>query len=146
MEPAWVLGTPTGNETGSYLVVDFGGTKLRVCWVTLRTNKKKTDLKQKLYYLPQGIKTATAAELWDLVATSIHDFVADGGLAGPNPWVSSHQPHSSTWLTVPPLPASLWGSPSRIPCRKSVLATGSSSVGPRVGLSTASRGRMLLFR
>lgn len=149
MEPAWVLGTPSGNETGSYLVVDFGGTKLRVCWVTLRTNKEKTDLKQKTYYLPQEIKTATAAELWDLVATSIRDFIADQDLvdeAGPNPWVSRYQPHVSAWLTVSPLPASLWGSPSRTLYLKSGLAMGGSSVGPRAGLSAASRERMLPCR
>ena len=148
MEPAWVFGTPSGNETGSYLVVDFGGTKLRVCWVTLNTNKEKTALEQKLYYLPQKIKTATAAELWDLVATSIQDFVVGRGLdkAGPNPWVPRHQSHVSAWLTVHPLPVFPWASPSRIPYRKSGLAMASSSVGPRAGLSAALRGRMLPFR
>jgi len=40
MLPAYVFGWPSGNETGSYLAVDLGGTNLRVCLVELEGNGK----------------------------------------------------------------------------------------------------------
>lgn len=40
MIPTYVFGWPTGQEKGSYLAVDLGGTNLRVCHVELEGDGK----------------------------------------------------------------------------------------------------------
>lgn len=40
MNLAWVMEYPTGDETGDYLALDFGGTNLRVVMVHLLGGKK----------------------------------------------------------------------------------------------------------
>lgn len=40
MLPTFVFGWPTGQEKGSYLAVDLGGTNLRVCHVELEGDGK----------------------------------------------------------------------------------------------------------
>lgn len=77
MEATWVLGYPTGKEEGSFLVVDLGGTNLRICWITLKTNAQPTEMEQKRYALPASIKTATSEELWDLISDSLGDFIKE---------------------------------------------------------------------
>ncbi|KAK8869399.1 hxk hexokinase [Apiospora arundinis] len=46
MGVTWVLGYPKGKEEGSFLVIDIGGTNLRICWITLKTNEKPTEMEQ----------------------------------------------------------------------------------------------------
>ncbi|KAK8029451.1 hexokinase [Apiospora rasikravindrae] len=75
MEVTWVLGYPTGKEEGSFLVVDLGGTNLRICWITLKTNEKPIEMEQRRYYLPAAIKRSTSEELWTMISVSIEDFV-----------------------------------------------------------------------
>ncbi|KAK8122611.1 hexokinase [Apiospora sp. TS-2023a] len=77
MEATWVLGYPSGKEAGSFLVVDLGGTNLRICWITLKTNAQPTEMEQKRYALPASIKTATSDELWDLISDSVSDFIKE---------------------------------------------------------------------
>ncbi|KAK6823592.1 hypothetical protein PG987_013849 [Apiospora arundinis] len=77
MEVTWVLGYPTGKEEGSFLVIDLGGTNLRICWITLKTNEKPTEMEQKRYYLPAAIKTSTSEELWTMISVSIEDFIKE---------------------------------------------------------------------
>ena len=76
MEATWVRGYPTGEEIGDFLVVDLGGTNLRVCWVTLRTNRMVSRMTQELYRLPDDIRTASAKVLWAFVTDSITDFIS----------------------------------------------------------------------
>lgn len=40
MLPAYVFGWPSGQEKGSFLAVDLGGTNLRVCQVELEGDGK----------------------------------------------------------------------------------------------------------
>ncbi|KAK6818916.1 hexokinase [Apiospora arundinis] len=80
MEVTWVLGNPTGKERGSFLVVDLGGTNLRICWITLKTNAEPTEMEQKRYNLPDAIKTSTSEELWTLIADFIQDFIKEFNL------------------------------------------------------------------
>ncbi|KAK8093312.1 hexokinase [Apiospora kogelbergensis] len=77
MEVTWVLGYPTGKEEGSFLVIDLGGTNLRICWITLKTNEKPTEMEQKRYYLPAAIKTSTSEELWTMISVSIEEFIKE---------------------------------------------------------------------
>lgn len=82
MYPTWVIGFPTGRETGQFLTVDLGGTNLRVCWITLKGHDQETDVLQDTYKVPDEIKTGSANELWDLVADSLKDFLDNNKLQG----------------------------------------------------------------
>ncbi|KAK8064651.1 hexokinase [Apiospora phragmitis] len=85
MEVTWVLGYPTGKEVGSFLVIDLGGTNLRICWITLKTNAEPTEMEQKRYSLPAAIKTSTSGELWNLISDSIGDFIKEFNLHDGSP-------------------------------------------------------------
>ncbi|PTD08315.1 Hexokinase [Fusarium culmorum] len=75
MNPTWVTNYPDGNEKGKYLVLDMGGTNLRVYSIQLTGEKGGFDVKQESHKLPEELKTATADELWDFVAGCLDSFL-----------------------------------------------------------------------
>ncbi|KAF2000592.1 hypothetical protein P154DRAFT_522483 [Amniculicola lignicola CBS 123094] len=75
MNPTWCMGFPDGNETGTFLALDMGGTNLRVCEVTLTEEKGEFDIIQSKYKMPEELKTGTADELWNYVADCLEQFV-----------------------------------------------------------------------
>lgn len=77
MNPTWVMGFPTGEEQGTFLALDMGGTNLRVCEIILLEGKGKFDIIQSKYRIPKELKTGTAEELWDYVADCIEQFLED---------------------------------------------------------------------
>jgi hexokinase len=68
---------PTGDETGTYLALDMGGTNLRVCEVDLSVGKGEFEIVQSKYRLPEELKTGTAGELWAYIADCVQQFVAE---------------------------------------------------------------------
>lgn len=79
MHVTWVRDLPTGNETGTILTIDLGGTNLRVCQVTLRGDGN-SELDQEQYALPEDLKTGGANDLWDFIAGKVGDFIRDRSL------------------------------------------------------------------
>lgn len=77
MNATWVMGFPTGYETGKYLAIDMGGTNLRVCEITLPEAKGEFDIIQSKYRLPEELKTGNADELWGYVADCVQQFLED---------------------------------------------------------------------
>ncbi|KAH0139544.1 putative hexokinase Kxk, partial [Aureobasidium melanogenum] len=77
MNITWVLGQPHGDEKGSFLTVDLGGTNLRVCWITLPGARGQPSIVQEKYQLSKEIKTGTADQLWDEVADRMQTFIRD---------------------------------------------------------------------
>ncbi|KAF4451278.1 hexokinase [Fusarium austroafricanum] len=75
MNPTWVMQQPTGNETGKYLVLDLGGTNLRVFCVQLSEEKSGFQVSQVQHKLPDQLKTGDAEELWDFVAGHLESFL-----------------------------------------------------------------------
>lgn len=75
MNVTWVQGWPTGDEKGSYLTVDLGGTNIRVCWITLSGRDHEVEVEQHQYELPDDVKTTDADTLWNFVAESIKSFI-----------------------------------------------------------------------
>lgn len=75
MLPTWVLGFPSGHECGEYLTIDLGGTKLRICWVTLNEGKGENQSDQEIYHIPKDYKVGTADQLWSFLAESMEDFM-----------------------------------------------------------------------
>jgi len=75
MIPTWSIGYPDGNEKGTYLALDMGGTNLRVCEVELTDEKGAFDIIQSKYRLPEELKTGSADELFEYIADCLASFV-----------------------------------------------------------------------
>lgn len=94
MNVAWVTGFPTGEEQGTFLALDMGGTNLRVCEITLPEEVGEFDIIQSKYRMPEELKTGSAEELWEYVADCVQQFIEyhheDDELKemGQIPWVS----------------------------------------------------------
>ena len=67
MLPTYVFGWPTGQEKGSYLAVDLGGTNLRVCLVELEGDSKfeVTQTKYRLCVIDPPVPFVLAERLAD---------------------------------------------------------------------------------
>lgn len=75
MNPTWVMAFPDGNETGTFLALDMGGTNLRVCEIILLEEKGEFDIIQSKYKMPEGLKTGESEELWEYIADCIQQFI-----------------------------------------------------------------------
>ena len=75
MNPTWVMGFPDGNETGTFLALDMGGTNLRVCEIILTEEKGEFDIIQSKYRMPPELKTGESDELWEYIADCIQQFI-----------------------------------------------------------------------
>ncbi|EPQ29676.1 uncharacterized protein PFL1_02896 [Pseudozyma flocculosa PF-1] len=76
MLPAFVFGWPTGEEVGSYLALDLGGTNLRVCHVVLK-GQGKFEITQTKFRLTEEQKQIEGQELFDFCAECLDTFVKD---------------------------------------------------------------------
>jgi hexokinase len=75
MNVTWVLGFPDGDEQGTFLALDMGGTNLRVCEITLTDKKGAFDITQSKYKMPEELRTGTAEELWEYIADCLQQFI-----------------------------------------------------------------------
>jgi hexokinase len=75
MNLTWVFGYPSGDEKGTFLALDMGGTNLRVCEIELGEGKGEFDITQSKYRMPEELKTGTAEELWEYVADCMQQFI-----------------------------------------------------------------------
>ncbi|ORX94914.1 hypothetical protein K493DRAFT_220417 [Basidiobolus meristosporus CBS 931.73] len=74
MIPSFVTGRPTGQETGSYLALDLGGTNFRVCLIDLKGNGEFVTAQHK-YALSAEHKTGDGKVLFDFLAECVEDFI-----------------------------------------------------------------------
>ncbi len=75
MNATWVMAFPDGDEQGTFLALDMGGTNLRVCEITLTEEKGEFEIIQSKYKLPEELKTGTAEELWEYIADCLQQFI-----------------------------------------------------------------------
>ncbi|KAJ9602145.1 hypothetical protein H2200_013265 [Cladophialophora chaetospira] len=75
MNVTWVTAFPTGQERGTYLTIDLGGTNLRICLITLNDEPGGSDVKQEKYPLAAEIKTGAADDLFSHIADRLGEFV-----------------------------------------------------------------------
>ena len=75
MNATWCMAFPLGDETGTYLALDMGGTNLRVCEIFLLEEKGEFDIIQSKYKLPEELKTGHADELWEYIADCLEQFI-----------------------------------------------------------------------
>ena len=75
MNTTWVMGWPDGDEQGTFLALDMGGTNLRVCEIVLPEEKGEFDIIQSKYKLPEELKTGDAEELWEYIVDCLEQFI-----------------------------------------------------------------------
>ena len=74
MLPSFLYKVPTGNEKGTYIALDLGGTNFRVVQVDLLGNGQiKTEYLK--YTIPDELKTGNGALLFDFIAECVKDFM-----------------------------------------------------------------------
>lgn len=78
MIPTYVQHIPTGQETGTYLALDLGGTNLRVCEITLLGSHRWT-MKQQKFKVSTALKEGPAAGLFNYIASSVDSFLTEIG-------------------------------------------------------------------
>ncbi|KAI9342756.1 hexokinase-domain-containing protein [Zopfochytrium polystomum] len=74
MIPSHVIRRPNGNEVGSFLALDLGGSNFRVCEVILEGNGI-TRMRQKKYTVREDLKTGDGVHLFDFFAECVAAFV-----------------------------------------------------------------------
>lgn len=75
MNVTWVMGFPDGNEKGTFLALDMGGTNMRVCEIILGDEKGSFDIVQSKYRMPEELKSGTGEELWEYIADCLKQFI-----------------------------------------------------------------------
>lgn len=75
MNVTWVMGYPDGDERGTFLALDMGGTNMRVCEIILGEEKGSFDIIQSKYRMPEELKSGTAEELWEYIADCLKQFI-----------------------------------------------------------------------
>ncbi|KAL4785802.1 hexokinase-domain-containing protein [Aspergillus varians] len=75
MNVTWVMGFPDGQEQGTFLALDMGGTNLRVCEITLTNEDGGFDIIQSKYRMPEELKTGEADELWEYIVDCVEQFI-----------------------------------------------------------------------
>ncbi|KAI8613888.1 hypothetical protein BC830DRAFT_1257870 [Chytriomyces sp. MP71] len=74
MIPTHVVRRPKGDETGSYLALDLGGTNFRVCEVIL-DGRGGTRVRQSKHTVTDDLKSGTGAALFDFFAECVKSFL-----------------------------------------------------------------------
>ncbi|KAI8817341.1 hexokinase-domain-containing protein [Fimicolochytrium jonesii] len=78
MIPSYVVARPKGQETGSYLALDFGGSNFRVCLVELRGNGQ-SRVRQSKHSISDELKKGKGEALFDFFAKCIGEFLISIG-------------------------------------------------------------------
>ncbi|KAI8988351.1 hexokinase-domain-containing protein [Mycotypha africana] len=78
MIPSFVSGRCTGDEKGSFLALDLGGTNLRVCQVNLLGGGEHT-IRQQKYVVSEELKLGPMRNLCDFIADCVDSFLTENG-------------------------------------------------------------------
>ncbi|KAB8271103.1 hexokinase [Aspergillus minisclerotigenes] len=75
MNITWATGKPTGQEQGTFITIDLGGTNLRVCKVELTEELGGYEITQRKFKLPVQLRQGTVDDLWALIADKLEEFL-----------------------------------------------------------------------
>ncbi|KAL1880565.1 hypothetical protein VTK73DRAFT_5578 [Phialemonium thermophilum] len=75
MNPTWIVSLPDGNEQGTYITLEIGGTNVRVHQITLTGRTSQFDRISSEWGIPKDIKSADADTFWDFVAGCLDKFL-----------------------------------------------------------------------
>ncbi|RAQ59014.1 hypothetical protein COH20_011675 [Aspergillus flavus] len=73
MNITWATGRPTGQEQGTFITIDLGGTNLRVCKVELTKELGGYKITQRKFKLPVQHRQRSVDDLWALVADKLEE-------------------------------------------------------------------------
>jgi hexokinase len=76
MLPTYVTNLPSGDEVGTVLALDFGGSNIRVFEVILE-GRGVSRLRSEKHTISDEVKTGTGQALFDFLANCIYSFVKD---------------------------------------------------------------------
>ncbi|CAG8506674.1 35475_t:CDS:2 [Gigaspora margarita] len=76
MIPSFVTGIPTGNEVGTFLALDLGGTNLRICEINFE-GKGVIKVKQQKHKVTEDLKAGPAYQLFDFIAECVDKFLSE---------------------------------------------------------------------
>lgn len=76
MFPTWVLGFAEGNEQGTYLALDIGGTNFRLCKVDLYGNRK-FNVTQSNYSISKELKQSNSDDFFGFIAKCLKEFLKE---------------------------------------------------------------------
>ncbi|KAJ3021879.1 hexokinase A [Thoreauomyces humboldtii] len=79
MLPSYVVKRPHGDEVGSYLALDLGGSNFRVCLVDLK-GQGQASVRQSKHVVSDELKTGSGEQLFDFFAKCIGEFLQSVGL------------------------------------------------------------------
>ncbi|KAJ3071508.1 hexokinase A [Podochytrium sp. JEL0797] len=74
MLPTHVTKRPTGNEKGTFLALDLGGTNFRVCEVSL-DGHGVSQIRQSKFVISDACKTGPGDQLFDFIADCVETFL-----------------------------------------------------------------------
>ena len=77
MLPTFVDRFPTGDEEGTFMVIDIGGTNIRFDLILLKRNNPPAFLANCIKIIPDKYKKGTGIDLFDFVAREIIAFLQD---------------------------------------------------------------------
>ncbi|KAF9541083.1 glucokinase [Mortierella hygrophila] len=92
MIPTFVSGRLDGQERGSYLALDLGGTNFRVCLITLKGNHD-VEPNSESFKVTEHLQEAHISELMDFIAISIKDFITREHISSK---IAKHRSNSNT--------------------------------------------------
>ncbi|KAI8917419.1 hexokinase-domain-containing protein [Entophlyctis helioformis] len=78
MIPSFVVSRPTGNELGTVLALDLGGSNFRVCQIALE-GQGRVRTTQRKYVVSDSLKTGPGAALFDFFAECVAKFLEETG-------------------------------------------------------------------
>ncbi|KTW26447.1 hypothetical protein T552_02926 [Pneumocystis carinii B80] len=76
MFPTWVLGYANGDEQGTYLALDIGGTNFRLCKIDLY-GKRNFDIVQSNYNISPELKKSNSDVFFGFIAKCLKDFLRE---------------------------------------------------------------------
>jgi hexokinase len=79
MIPSYVVSRPTGNEIGTFLALDLGGTNFRVCKVSLEGHGSMRMSHAK-FTVSDELKKGPGSKLFDFFAECVANFIKDQGI------------------------------------------------------------------
>jgi hexokinase len=83
MIPSYVESRPTGNETGTFLALDLGGTNFRVCMVQLE-GRGSIRMSHKKFTVSEVLKKGSGEQLFDFFAECVALFCLENHLDAVN--------------------------------------------------------------
>uniref|UniRef100_UPI00358E90FD hexokinase-2-like n=1 Tax=Myxine glutinosa TaxID=7769 RepID=UPI00358E90FD len=80
MLPTFVRSKPDGEEHGDFLALDLGGSNFRVMLVQVQRGRRRVNLHNQVYMLPQDVILGVGEHLFDHIAGCLADFLENTGM------------------------------------------------------------------